>query len=66
MYAIPCPHFKVPPLSEEVVIPPDITAARATTYIVDSSLRVQDELQIEEEIRKVHELFCRCLRVRPT
>eukprot|EP00047_Mylnosiga_fluctuans_P005582 m.241347 g.241347 ORF g.241347 m.241347 type:complete len:627 (+) comp13832_c0_seq1:17-1897(+) len=43
---------EVPPLCEEVVIPPDITAAKVTTYIVDSSLRAQDESQIEEEMRK--------------
>lgn len=43
---------EVPPLCEEVVIPPDITAARVTTYVVDSSLRAQDEPQIEEEMRK--------------
>lgn len=41
-----------PPCAEEVVIPPDITAAKVATYVVDSSLRVQDEIEIEAEIQK--------------
>lgn len=43
---------EVPPMCEEVVIPPDVTAVGVTTYVVDSSLRAQDEPQIEEEMRK--------------
>lgn len=43
---------QVPALTNGVIIPRDVTPERVTTQIIDSSLRVQTEEQIAEEMRK--------------
>lgn len=45
----------MPPLTDVVTIPPEVTPEKVTTNIIDSSLRVQDEEAIEAEIRQVSE-----------
>lgn len=49
---------QVPPLTNGVTIPRDVTPERVTTQIIDSSLRVQSEDQIAEEMRKVRTFLC--------
>eukprot|EP00041_Stephanoeca_diplocostata_P036537 m.1339330 g.1339330 ORF g.1339330 m.1339330 type:complete len:648 (-) comp24885_c1_seq13:594-2537(-) len=43
---------EVPPRSPDVTVPPEMTLKDATTYIVDSCLRVQDENEIAAEVKK--------------
>ena len=37
---------EVPPRSPDVAVPPEMTLKEVTTYIIDSSFRVQDEAEI--------------------
>lgn len=43
---------EVPPRSPDVAVPPEMTLKEVTTYIIDSSFRVQDEAEIASEVGK--------------
>lgn len=44
---------EVPPRSTDVTVPPKMTLKNATTYIIDTCLRVQDEKDIAAELSQV-------------
>eukprot|EP00730_Choanoeca_flexa_P001132 TRINITY_DN10492_c0_g1_i2.p5 TRINITY_DN10492_c0_g1~~TRINITY_DN10492_c0_g1_i2.p5 ORF type:complete len:100 (+),score=12.66 TRINITY_DN10492_c0_g1_i2:25-324(+) len=46
---------EVPPMSAVVTVPQDATPEKVTTHIVDTSLRVQEEQDIAEQILEVYQ-----------